>query len=119
MYQELSSFKGIAAIDGGRLEKLMQREMKRCVADCEDRPADTAAREVTMTMKITPQMLQDGALTDIDAVIGIKSKLPPYVSRNVNCQVRLGNRAIFNDLNEADADQKTLDMLGSTGDEET
>lgn len=59
---------------------------KRAIADCEDRPGDKSARKVVLTILVKPVMLQDGAVTDVNAECEVSSMMPKYISKPVECR---------------------------------
>lgn len=95
--------------DGGRIEALFRRHLNRAVDDCRDRPGDKSPRQVVIKFNLTPNIPMEGVV-DADLEIQVSSKVPTHISRTINCQIRNGNRLAFNDLNEGDVDQRTLDM---------
>lgn len=98
--------------DGGRVDAAFSWHMKRAIEDCEDRPGDKSKRYVLIRMVVTPVLLQDGAVTDCNIECEVSSAIPKHVSRPINCRIKSGGRAVFNDMSEGDVDQKTLDQQG-------
>lgn len=99
-------------VSGGRIQAIFQRHMQRAIADCEDRPGDKTNRKITVDILVAPVVLQDGAVTDANIECEVSSKIPKHISPTINCALKSGGRAVFNDLCESDVDQKTLDQQG-------
>ena len=110
------SLVGLSKVDGGRIDEVFRRHLSRAFADCDDRPGDKTKRIVTIAVLITPDVQQDGAVTDVNIECEVSSKVPKHISRTINCALRAGGRAIFNDLSQEDVDQKTLAIDDDEGD---
>jgi len=108
MLTELN-LQSLASIDEGRVDKAFARHLKRAIQDCEDRPGDKKPRKITVTALVSPIMLQDGAVSNVSVECEISSTVPKHVSRLVECTVKHGGRALFNDLSEDDIKQRTID----------
>ena len=81
----------IAKIDGGRISACFQRELRRCVEDIDDRPADKRDREITITFKLTPEAGEaDGLLDGAKLQAQVCSKVPSYRSKKYDFGVRDG-----------------------------
>lgn len=106
------NLEGLATIAGGRVDAAVNRQLKRAIADCEDRPGDKNPRKVVLTMLVRPVMLQDGAVTDVNVECEVSSVVPKYISKPVDCRLKAGQRAIFNDMSEDNVNQMTLDEAG-------
>lgn len=98
-------------IAGGTVDAAFQRHLKRAIEDCEDRPGDKTARQVTLTVNVKPIMLQDGAASDVMIECVAKSTVPPHISKPTECRVKHGGKAVFNDLSESNVDQMTIDEI--------
>lgn len=118
MIRELT-LNGLSKVDGGRVDEVFRRHLSRAIADCEDRPGDKTKRVVQIAVLITPDVQQDGAVTDVNIECEVSSKVPKHISRTINCAVRSNGRAVFNDLSQDDIDQRTLDeqTVGDDDDE--
>lgn len=103
------NLEGLASIAGGKVDAAVNMQLKRMIADCEDRPGDKNPRKVVLTMLVRPVMLQDGAVTDVNVECEVSSAIPKYISKPVDCRIKHGQRAVFNDLSEDDVDQMTID----------
>lgn len=103
------SLESLSAIDEGRVERAFARHLQRAIADCEDRPGDKKPRKITLTANLSPVMLQDGAVTSVEVECEVSSTVPKHVSKIVECVVKNGGRALFNNMSEGDVLQKTID----------
>ena len=110
MLRELN-LEGLSHIAGGTVDAAFSKHVKRAIMDCEDRPGDKNARTISLVVKVTPVILQDGAITDVQIERDVASAVPKHVSKTVECRVKAGGRALFNDLSEADYDQRTIDEV--------
>lgn len=114
MFHELG-LQGLISFAGGSIDRLFSRQLQRAILDCDDRPGDKSARTVTVELKIKPVLQQgDGqggaAIIDVAVEAQVKSKLPNYISKTVECQVKNGGRAVFNDLSPDNANQPSLPL---------
>lgn len=95
----------------GTLDIAFQQHVKRAIADAEDRPGDKKPRKVSIEFEIKPVVLQDGACANVEIDAKIKSAIPPHISRPVECKIKHGGRAVFNDMSPGNVDQRTLDEV--------
>ena len=105
------SLENVKHMADGTIDAAFQQHVKRAVADCEDRPGDKKPRKVTLTFLMTPVMLQDGNVTDVQVEAVVKSSVPDHLSRPVECRVKAQGRAVFNDLSQDNPHQKTIDQV--------
>jgi hypothetical protein len=103
------NLEGLSTIAGGKVDAAINQQLKRAISDCEDRPGDKNARKVVLTMLVRPVMYQDGAVTDVNVECEVTSSIPKYISKPVDCRIKSGQRAIFNDMAEDNVDQMTID----------
>ena len=103
------TLESLQEIGGGTVAAAFQHHIKRCLIDCEDRPGDKSAREITLTVMVKPDVGQDGQINNVSTEYKVHSKVPAHVSRPVVCQLKHGGRAAFNDLSPADPNQHTID----------
>lgn len=108
MLRELS-LESLGFVAGGTVDAAFAHHLRRAVADCEDRSGDTKPRKVTLTVNVSPVVLQDGACTDCAIECEVTSTVPKHVSKPVECRIKAGGRALFNDLSEHSVDQMTID----------
>lgn len=102
---------GLSEFAGGTVDAAFRHHIKRAIVDCEDRPGEKKPRTITLAVRITPVILQDGAATDVKADCEVTSNVPKHVSRTVECRIKQGGRAIFNDMAEDNVEQRTIDEL--------
>ena len=102
-------FSGLQEIADGTVTAAVNHHLQRAIRDCEDRPGDETARKVKLEVLLKPLTTQDGACVDVVAECQISSTTPKHISKPVECRVKAGGRAVFNDLSEDDVDQRTLD----------
>lgn len=110
MLRELN-LDGVAHIGGGTVDVAFSKHMKRAIVDCDDRPGDKNARTITLVVSVRPVMQQDGAVMDVNVECSVSSSIPKHVSKTVECRVKADGRALFNDMNESDVEQMTLDEI--------
>lgn len=95
-------------LDDGRVVKAFEHELKRAVQDCQDRPGDKNAREVTMVLKLTPIVDEAGMCEETNGEFHIKSKVPQRKSKTYSFGVRRGGQLAFNANSPDNIDQKTI-----------
>ncbi len=108
------TLKQVANLDNGKIAAAFAIHAKKVTDDCIDRPGSNAARSITMTFNITPSLDPDtGACDDVNIEVEVGSKVPKHRSKPINCQVRKsagGGQLVFNDMDESNASQRTLDQ---------
>lgn len=103
---------GRGALDGGRIGIAFQQELKRVVADCEDRPADNKPRTVTLTLAVVPVPTTDGTVVTLDSISAkfqVSSSVPKRRSKVYSFGARAGGQLVFNDMCEENVKQRTFD----------
>lgn len=109
------TLENVALIDGGRIKLAVDLHLKKLLDDCLDRPGTETSRELTLKLAVKPCLDPDtGECDDVDIEFEIGSKVPKHRSKPVNCTVRKSTRgtmALFNDLSEDNAQQKTIDEV--------
>lgn len=112
------TLKSLADLDNGKIAAAFAIHAKKITDDCIDRPGSKAVREITLKAMITPSLDPDtGECDDVNIEFEIGSKVPKHRSKPINCLVRRasgGGQLVFNDLNEENASQKTLDQASPT-----
>ena len=96
----------------GTVAVSFNQHLKRAINDCDDRPGDSKARKVTLEVMITPQQLQDGNACNITTECKVKSSVPDHISRPIECRIKQGGKAVFNDMSPDNPDQMTIDQVG-------
>lgn len=99
-------------LDGGRVAQAFQADLRHCINDMEDRPGDDKDRTVTLVLKLTPVIDDEGHLDEVKGKFQTASKVPnrrskaySFKSRKMNGQPQL----VFNDLSDDNVKQKTID----------
>lgn len=110
MAMMLFNLETLKDLDMGKVVKAFEHELKRCVQDCLDRPGDTTARQVTLSMQIKP--VTDPMHTDVcDTVSGefeIKGKVPVRRTRVYSFGVKKTGSLMFSSDSPDNVDQKTI-----------
>lgn len=106
----------VGEMSGGAVAAQFQRHLARAIADCEDRPKDQTSRKVTLSLEVVPVLdSMEGSNTPnastANITCRIKSSLPDHVSRPTECHLKQGQKAVFNDMSEANVQQRTIDEL--------
>lgn len=96
-------------LDGGRVGAAFMQELRRVVADMEDRPTDDKERQVVLTAKFEPISDDSGHLDEVRGKFHVTSKVPNRRSKAYSFASRNGSKLVFNDLSEDDVHQKTID----------
>jgi hypothetical protein len=89
-------FKDLAEFDGGVIAAAVDAAMKRAVADCDDRPALKAGREVTLKLKFSPRMDAYGMAEEALFEFSMGEKLPGRSSKAYSMGLRKGGVLTFN-----------------------
>lgn len=87
----------LADLDGGKIAVAWQQALKRLIADCEDRPGEYAARELTLTLSITPVMDRAGMCEEVGIQGVVTAKAPKLKSKVYAMGVRRDQRLAFSD----------------------
>ena len=98
-------------LDGGRVAMAFQAELKRCIADCDDRPGDDKDRKVVIELKLNPITDEQGHLQEVKGKFHIKSSVPNRRSKPYSFGLRrskAGPSLVFNDLSDDNVNQATL-----------
>lgn len=98
----------LTELDGGRVPEAFNQALKRCVADCEDRPGVKDARKVTLEVMLSPNLDDDLEFESVDVKFQIKDTAPTRKTKKYNCNWTRGNQLVFDDMSHEDADQGSL-----------
>ena len=112
MAMEKVSLATIHLIDDGSLQQLFDRAIKNALADCDDRPADETAREVTLKFSIVPVSATGRSCERVSIDAQVNTKVPAYRTTPTDVSVRKdknGFMGLFNPMAPEDAEQRTLD----------
>jgi len=103
-------------LDDGRVHAAVNAALKMLALDCQDRPGNTAARKMSLEIRITPVVGQDGDCEDFDVMPFIKTSLPAMGGKAYRMA---GNRAgmlLFSANNPEDHNQiSVFDVNPETG----
>lgn len=100
--------------DGGRPRETFDQAMRRCIADCKDRPALDEARQVTLTVSIVPVPDQDtGDCESVDVRFKISDQVPKRQSKVYNGRIT-AQGVLFNELSPDEVRQGTIDQVDVT-----
>jgi hypothetical protein len=102
------SLKTLMELDGGRVVEAWDQAVKRCVADCEDRPAVKKPRKVILELLLEP-LCEQGSLDSVDGAFKVTDSAPKRETKTYNFGVRRGQLLVFNDLSDDDIHQKTIE----------
>lgn len=106
---------GLVEIDGGRVALAVQSAIRRCTADCYDRPGVKKSRKVTLEIEIVPVQDENGLCENCKALAKIKESTPVRESRVFDCSVGSGNRLLFRPDSLDDAGQGAFDFDAEAG----
>ena len=95
-------------IDGGRIREALDHHIRRAALDCKDRPGDPAARVVTMTIKIVPEIEDDGSCDRCRMAIEFTSKVPNHRSKAIEVGLRANGALVFNPDSPDNINQSTF-----------
>jgi len=108
MYQEFT-LESLKNFSDGKVAASFDKLMRAAVADCMDRSGEKSAREVDLSIRVVPNIDQDGMTENVNVSVKIGSKVPKYQSAPVNCTSKVNGQLFFNDLSPDHADQVTID----------
>ncbi|MCP3916164.1 MAG: hypothetical protein GY711_11460 [bacterium] len=99
----------LVGLDQGRIKETFEQAIRRCEADCKDRPALKDARTVTLKVTIAPVPEPDGGeLQSCDVRFQVTDSVPKRRSKVYNMRsTRSGLH--FNELSPDDINQTTID----------
>lgn len=100
------------SLDGGRISEAFQHELRRCIADCDDRPGDDKDRVVTLQFKMSPICDDRGHCDEVKGKFHVSSTVPKRRSKVYSFGVRKKenkHQLVFNDLSDDNIGQKTID----------
>lgn len=98
----------LAQIDDGRIREAFEQALRRCEADCADRPALEEARRVVLTATLTPCLGDDATMESCDVQFQIVDQIPRRRSKVYNMKADESG-LYFNELSPDDIRQLTLD----------
>jgi hypothetical protein len=111
MSLETFDLDALSRIDDERIRVAFEQALRRCILDCEDRPALNKERKINLTVKLTPTCDETGGIDDVVVAFAINETLPRRQSATYTMKARRG-QLVFNEFAPEDADQRTFDELG-------
>lgn len=106
---EKFSLATLASIDQGRVREAFEQALKRCEADCKDRPGTDEARKVTLTAILVPVHDEGtGELESCNVQFQIVESIPKRKSKVYN-MASDESGLFFNELSPDQIKQRTLD----------
>jgi hypothetical protein len=112
MIHELNLQTLMEGLDNGRVGTAFQQQLRRVIADCQDRPGDDKERRVILEFKCVPICDDDGGLDEVKGKFHVTSTVPKLRSKSYSFGVRKSQKGpmlIFNDLSDDNIHQKTID----------
>lgn len=109
MHMKKFDLGALAEIDNGRLKSAFELALKRCEADCKDRPALGEARKLALHCELIPVADDSGDMEMCKVSFMITESLPRRRSKTY-MMTATENGLMFNDLSPEDARQMTLDQ---------
>lgn len=104
----------IERIDRGRVALAFNHALRRATLDVMDRPADDAAREVQLLVKLTPNRDKDmGALDTVGVEFIVKDKAPPRRSAGYSTLPTDDGRQLFQPDSPFDPRQASFEFADS------
>ena len=107
-------FASIADLDGGRVAAALQRELKRAVNDCRDRPNVAKPRKVNLIFEVSPPDEGPDQSGDMDAVkmaFSFQNAFPARRATGYRMRVQRNGELVFNDFSPDNPRQRTIDEL--------
>lgn len=109
MAYEKLSLRSLVDLDGGRLAETFDQALRRCMADCEDRPGVDGKRKLRLTLSIKPLQAEDGSLESCDVEFDFDEGIPKRSSKAYNMRSQGQGSLWFNQYAPENAGQRTID----------
>lgn len=100
----------LAKIDGGRIAQAFALALRRCEADCRDRPGLQEPRKIGIQVTLTPVAGDDGDLESCRVQFQVVDSQPRRKSKAYDMRAE-GGRLLWNELSPDDVRQMTLDQV--------
>ncbi|MDE2472327.1 MAG: hypothetical protein KGL35_27245 [Bradyrhizobium sp.] len=100
----------VKELDAGRVSVAFAHELRRVVLDCLDRPAEKKERTVTLTVRVKPEVTDDGQCESAKARFQIASKVPQRESKAYDFGVTNKGHLFF----QAEAEDPATDSQSQT-----
>ena len=114
MRRELHRISDLGVFDDGGLDVVFKRALCRVNEDLIDRPGVSAAREINITLRLTPEVGESGHLANVDIEAELKLKVPCVRTNTIKGRTAPDGRLVYNDLSPDDPMQRTLDEIEAT-----
>lgn len=99
----------LSHIDQGRINTAFEQELRRCEADCKDRPGNKKPRTVALVATMSPVANDEGdAMESCDVQFHVASKVPKRLSKIYNMKAT-AQGLLFNELSPDEVRQRTID----------
>ena len=99
----------LAELDNGKVALLFQAALSRIQEDLRDRPADTTARKLTVTVNAKPGEVSPLGLQTTQIEVEVKAAVPVHRTRAYQCNVGEKGGMLFNVESPDDPNQMTID----------
>ena len=105
------SLASINDLDDGRVSVAFTQELRRAVMDCMDRPGDKSSRTITLELKITPVIGDEGGCEGANGEFQIKSKVPTRKSKTYSFATNTKGHLIYSSTSPGDVNQSTFEDI--------
>ena len=95
-------------LDLGKADVAFTAALKRCVQDCDDRPADARPRKVVLEVSCVPEVEPSGECSLVNTQIQVTSKVPTHRTTVYKMGLNKGGSLVFS---EDDADYSRPGMF--------
>ncbi|HMQ20993.1 MAG TPA: hypothetical protein PKE00_00790 [Planctomycetota bacterium] len=109
MAYEKFSMGTLLAIDGGRIREAFEMTLAQCEQDMADRPGVKAARKVTLTITLTPDVDEEGNLCAATVGFDVTLSMPKRKSRDYAMRAEPNRGLWFNEYAPENPNQRTVD----------
>jgi len=109
MPAEFLSLETLHNFDYGKASAAVSVALKRAVDDIRDRPGEKTPRKVNLMMLLTPQIQQDGDVTDANVGFEISCNIPKWKTTAKPAGVTQAGGLFFQPSAPDNPDQMTID----------
>jgi ribosomal protein L30/L7E len=95
-------------LDYGKAHLAFQAHLARAAQDCLDRPGDSKARTVTLSIGLVPVLESDLDCTEVKAQIQVTSKVPVHRTKVYSLGLRRNGGLVFSEDSPEAIDQATF-----------
>lgn len=103
----------IGEVDEGRVATAIDMAIGDAAKDCGNRPGETTARKVVVTINLKPVADESGVCSATDVEFEINRKFPAKRSRTYEMGIHPGGGLLFNAASPDNVRQGTLDEAGA------